>query len=221
MTPTERLQQHCHHIAELAELCPDNPRWLRRRANRCAQLAFRLHDRLPIVVRAVNLEVSILDGYPATASGADRGGGSGGSSISRPTERAMLARLGGDDEHIGTVAEAHDIVTYIADAARFVRGALDGIRDDDTDDMLRLAETALSKVHRICDKYTPLALAPRCAGTGGTDGASCYQVPDYRLRDDGTVSTSSSGRCTDCQRNHERKQKADSERKRYHEKRSA
>jgi hypothetical protein len=93
------------------------------------------------------------DGYPTTASGADRGGG-GSSSVESSTERAVLGRLG-HNNHTGPVRARDDVA-----------------------DLLRAATLAYSNVLSIFDDYVTRLTDDdkrrlRCTGDGTPDGATC------------------------------------------------
>lgn len=105
---------------------------------------------------AIKARLDDLDGYPATASGADTG--PRGSSDTSSTERVTLARLG-DLKRPGVVQ----------------------LRDD-LEERLLIACTAVREALAIMDRFTGAApLTPaerhrlRCIGTGDAEGAGCGQ----------------------------------------------
>lgn len=162
-------------------------------ANRHRGLTREWHaitDRLPRTLAAIAQAATLHDGYPSTASGADTG--PHGHSDTSSTERAVLHRLHEPDDpkkRPGPIVDAWQI-----------------------DDFLQSIETALRNIHAICDRHTqPLTPADlerlRCIGTGDHEGASCTQYADPNRRD---------GRCTRCGPTHDRTQKANYDRRRYH-----
>lgn len=137
-----------------------NPRHVTTDIARAAVLLEIVRTRAPSAIRAITLNLSDLDGYPTTASGADRG--PGGGTVSSSTERAALARL-------------HD------------RGPTSDL--DELHDCIRTARHALDLALGVIDRVMPAALTTvdlrrlRCIGTGDAAGSTCEQWADPTRRD--------------------------------------
>ena len=119
-----------------------------------SKMAHNLTEQRRGALAALRLRVEGCDGYPSTASGADKPpGGHGTSSV----ESAALRRLGEEDDRrrAGPVTDLEDASDFLAAAA-----------------------LALDNVSRIFGRYiTGLTdserQALRCIGDGTPDGATC------------------------------------------------
>lgn len=202
------------HTAHVAHTIPG------RRARTVATLADLLANRLPDTSRVIAATLAAHDGYPSSASGADAGPRSRGG-ISRPTERHALARHG-DPWPGGHSGPSHDAATIVDLTTHALRWVLDAARiatgRTDVDDLLNQALAALREAHVICDRHQPPAdprhtTNLRCIGTGDATGATCQQMADYRIGNNGIALNTGDGRCIDCRQTVARRKDAERKRK--------
>jgi len=88
----------------------------------------------------------------------------------------------------------------------------------DVDARLDQALTAIREAHTICDRHQP-PTDPRhtsnlrCRGTGDATGATCEQMADYRIGNNGIALNTGDGRCIDCRQTVARRKDAERKRK--------
>lgn len=208
------------HTAHVARTIPG------RQARTIAIVADLLADRLPPVAHQLAHDLDALDGFPE--KGDRNGGRASGISRPTERvalQRHGDPWPGG--RGAGPAQDAHNIVVHICDAFRWVDGAAriaaggaqrpqeprEGVLDipgagetrigPDTADRLALALVALNSAHSIADRYSGTAdpRSPeqhRCIGTGDATGATCEQMADYRIGNNGIALNTGDGRCIDC-----------------------
>jgi hypothetical protein len=145
-----------------------------------------IHDRLDRALAAAWIDTAQHDGHRSTASGADSG--PGGSSDHTTVERAVLARLGGDERHPGPVerlAELADLIGAAALAYRHITDIVDRWAPKMTEDDRRRA---------------------RCIGDGTPEGATCSR---YASVSPTTGQANRKGMCEACYARQRRRHNGD------------
>ena len=150
------------------------PRTIRARVTTARINLTHLEARIAAALDALTAEERDHDGYPTSASGADRGPGGGG----------LVIAVDGDRVPVTSVE--HAVLTRH-------RGTFPL---DELDDLVRTAAHALDLAVNFCLRHTPGVTAAdlsrlRCAGDDTPTGASCTQLADPRRTD---------GLCIDCGR---------------------
>jgi hypothetical protein len=138
-----------------------NPTRIRTQLHALDQLHQLITGRYQPFIKSVRLTLAENDGYPKTASGADRSGSSSGGPPSSSTERAAVANLDG-----GRISATRDL-TEVAD-------------------LLGAAAIAYKGVLEVFERYVQgLSDADRrrlqCVGDGTPEGATCtaYASPNH------------------------------------------
>lgn len=129
------------------------PARLRSQLHAIAALHANVAERLPAFLATTRAIADQHDGYPTTASGADRGGTSS-TSDTTSTERAVLARL-------STSSGTGPVRAW-----------------DDVEDLLRAVALGYSNVLSVFNEYVERMTEDdkrraRCTGDGTPDGAAC------------------------------------------------
>jgi hypothetical protein len=197
------------------------PRTIRDQLTTLTHRTMTLRARLNPTLEHLAGQLTLFDGYPTTASGAD----------SQPGGQRTIAVKHWDH---GTEAIDHVPVTSVEDAAirridktgDFTNGPQAAL--DELADYLTTANKALDVLIRECERHTPGLTASdidrlRCIGTGEPDGATCTQIHTPRRVNDITVDD---GRCIRCgpiwdKRETERKRESDERRARRHKNKNA
>jgi hypothetical protein len=156
-----------------------NPRAIRKLAQANNILAQLTTARINPTLNALQESLALLDGYPSTASGADRGGGRSNDETS-VTERTAINRIG------------------------HTRPGPTSIQDE-LYDWLKTANHALTKAIDLCDKHTPRTHIPppRCDGRG-LEGYEHWGEPCTRSADKAGLCEAHYKRCYRWRRDHGR-----------------
>ena len=169
------------------------PATIRKQITKLAELTDVVRARIDPTLQHLAGQLSILDGYPTTASGADRQPGG---------QRTILV----DGDHVPVTGVEAVALRRLEHTGSFARGPIAAL--DELDEYLTTAITALGVVIRECERHTAIFGADmsrhRCIGTGDAQGATCTQIACPRPHIDGSGQTVNDHRCLDCGRTFDR-----------------